>query len=118
MVKIVLIGVVAFLLVWANKIRIYLKWQKKKRRNDAPFFRWPSSVHSEPIQAARLQEARTQSFKIEYQDKEKGLARIQGESDPEMIWCHLGMCRCPEFKENHKPCKHIYKIAIEKGLIE
>lgn len=117
MVKIVLIFVLAFFLAWANKIRIYLKWEKKKKQNVAPFFRWPASVHRELIQAARLREARTESFKIEFQDEERGLARIQGEGDPEMIWCSLGLCRCSEFKENHKPCKHIYKIAIEKGLI-
>lgn len=57
-------------------------------------------------------------FFIQYQDKEKGLARIRGASDPAVYWCNLGMCQCEEFKKTHKPCKHIYKIALDKGLIK
>ncbi|WP_418885792.1 SWIM zinc finger family protein [Enterocloster bolteae] len=30
----------------------------------------------------------------------------------------MGICQCPEFKETHKPCKHIYRIALNKGLIQ
>lgn len=115
--KILFVALALFFCVWAWKIRIYLKWERKKKENVRLFYRWPASVHQEPIQARRLLAAGNENFKIKYQDEEKGLAQIQGENDSEMIWCNLGICRCAEFKENHKPCKHIYKIALEKGLI-
>lgn len=93
MVKAILIAAAVFVLIWLNKIRIYLKWEKKKRRNVAPFYRWPETVHKEPVQVRRIQAARSENFVIRYQDEEKGLAQIQGEGDPELIWCNLGMCR-------------------------
>ncbi len=74
-----------FFIVLAWKIRIYLKWERKKKENVQLFYRWPDSVHQEPVQAQRLLVARSENFKIKYQDEEKGLAQIQGENDPEMI---------------------------------
>lgn len=115
---IALIGGGAFALIWLNKIRIYLKWEKKKKEYEAPFFRWWKCVHDEPKQKELLRQAKEEKFLIQYQDKKKGLCRIKADSDPEIYWCNLGMCQCPEYKSTHKPCKHIYKIALEKGLIQ
>lgn len=117
-VFVILCAIALFLLVWANKIRIYLKWERQKKENLRPFYRWPASIHNELEQADRLRLAREEEFQIEYQDKKKGLARIQASSDPAVYWCNFGMCQCPDFKKRHKPCKHIYKIAIEQGLIK
>ena len=36
-VKIAIGAAVVFLAVWAWKIHIYLKWQKRKERDEAPF---------------------------------------------------------------------------------
>lgn len=116
--KIILVLIALFLLVWANKIRIYLKWEKKKKRNVAPFYRWPAAVHEEPGQKEKLRQARTEEFSIRFQDEVKGIAQIKAATDEKEIWCNLGMCQCAEYKADHKPCKHIYKIAITKGLIE
>lgn len=118
LVKYALIAGGVFLAVWANKIRIYMKWEKKKKHNVAPFYRWKESVHQEPDQKERIRQAREEKFIIQWQDKEKGLARIKFDGEESFVWCNLGMCQCAAFKEEHKPCKHIYKIAIEKGLIE
>ncbi|WP_024346542.1 SWIM zinc finger family protein [Lacrimispora indolis] len=106
-----------FILIWLNKIRIYLKQEKKKKKNDKPFYRWTLNVHSEPVQVARLEEARKGNFTINYVNEEKGICQIKEKSDPEVYFSSLGLCQCKDFKENRKPCKHIYKIAIEKGLI-
>ena len=38
--------------------------------------------------------------------------------DQEEVWCGLGMCQCGTFKADHLPCKHIYKLALIKGLIQ
>ena len=68
--KVIVGGVVVFLAVWAWKIHIYLKRQKRKER------------------------------------------------DQEEVWCGLGMCQCGTFKADHLPCKHIYKLALIRGMIE
>lgn len=48
--KVIVGGVVVFLAVWAWKIRIYLKRQKRKERDEAPFHRWADEVHQRPGQ--------------------------------------------------------------------
>ena len=53
-VKIAVGGVIAFLAVWAWKIHIYLKWQKRKERDEAPFHRWADEVHQRPGQKEKL----------------------------------------------------------------
>ncbi len=115
--KIIFVALVLFFGVWAWKIKIYLKWERKKKENVRLFYRWAESVHQEPAQIERRRQAAEESFSIKYQDEEKGLARIRADGDPAEYWCNLGICQCQEFKQTHKPCKHIYKIAIEKGLI-
>ena len=116
--KILIVALALFFGVWAWKIRIYLKWERKKKENVRPFYRWDESVHREPEQIERRRQASEESFSIQYQDEEKGLARIRDASDSAVYWCNLGMCQCEEFKKTHKPCKHIYKIALDKGLIK
>lgn len=114
---IVIIGFGAFALIWLNKIRIYLKRQKKRQEYEKPFLRWPASVHQEPEQKERLRQAKEENFSIQYENETKGLCRIRAASDSETFWCNPGMCQCPDYKRTHKPCKHIYKIALERGLL-
>lgn len=119
MVKILIAAVVIFLLVWANKIRIYLKWQKKAEAEKKPFYRWPESVHQEPAQIKRLRQAQTEEFQIESVGYAGGkICRMKAASDPDFCFSALGICQCEEFKKDHKPCKHIYKLALDKGLIQ
>ena len=115
--KIIIGAVAVFLAVWAWKIRIYLKWQKKAKANVAAFYRFPERIHQLPAQKEKLRQAKEESFIVHFQDEEKGLARIKAESDQEEVWCNLGMCQCATYKADHRPCKHIYKIALMKGLI-
>ena len=116
-VPVLAIAAGVFALIWANKIRIYLKWQKKRKHIVQPFYRWPAEVHQEPDQADRLRQAREEKFCIAYQDERKMFCRIKAASDPAEVWSSLGMCQCEDFRKRHKPCKHIYKIAIDQGLI-
>ena len=64
MIKIFVTAAVVFLLIWANKIRIYLKWQKKAEAEKKPFYRWPENVHHEPEQIKRIRQAQTEHFQI------------------------------------------------------
>ena len=117
--KILIAAFIIFLLIWANKIRIYLKWQKKAEAENKPFYRWPESVHQEPEQKRRLRQAETENFQVEAVGKNGGkICRMKAVSDPVFYFVALGICQCPEFKETHKPCKHIYRIALNKGLIQ
>ena len=117
--KILIAAFIIFLLIWANKIRIYLKWQKKAEADNKPFYRWPESVHLEPEQRTRLRQAQAENFQVEAVGKNGGkICRMKAASDPDFYFVALGICQCPEFKETHKPCKHIYRIALNKGLIQ
>ena len=117
--KILIAAFIIFLLIWANKIRIYLKWQKKAEADNKPFYRWPESVHQEPEQRKRLRQAQAENFQVEAVGKNGGkICRMKAASDPDFYFVALGICQCPEFKATHKPCKHIYRIALNKGLIQ
>ena len=117
--KILIAAFIIFLLIWANKIRIYLKWQKKAEADNKPFYRWPESVHQEPEQRKRLRQAQAENFQVEAVGKNgRKICRMKAASDPDFYFVALGICQCPEFKETHKPCKHIYRIALNKGLIQ
>ena len=116
--KFLFIDISLFFGIWAWKIHIYLKWERKKRENIRPFYRWDESIHQEPEQKKKICQAAEESFSIRYQDEEKGLAQIRSDTDQEEYWCNLAMCQCPEYKKTHKPCKHIYKIALEKELLK
>ena len=119
MLKILIAALIIFLLIWANKIRIYLKWQKKAEADNKPFYRWPESVRQEPEQRKRLRQAQAENFQVEAVGKNGGkICRMKAASDPDFYFVALGICQCPEFKETHKPCKHIYRIALNKGLIQ
>lgn len=119
MIKIFVTAAVVFLLIWANKIRIYLKWQKKAEAEKKPFYRWPESVHQEPEQIKRIRQAQAEHFQIESVGNAGGkICRMKAESDSDFCFVALGICQCEEFKKEHKPCKHIYKLALDKGLIQ
>ena len=119
MFKILIAALIIFLLIWANKIRIYLKWQKKAEAENKPFYRWPESVHQEPEQRKRLRQAQAENFQVEAVGKNgRKICRMKAASDPDFYFVALGICQCPEFKETHKPCKHVYRIALNKGLIQ
>ena len=117
--KILIAAFIIFLLIWANKIRIYLKWQKKAEADNKPFYRGPERARQEPEQRTRLRQAQAENFQVEAVGKNGGkICRMKAASDPDFYFVALGICQCPEFKETHKPCKHIYRIALNKGLIQ
>ena len=117
-VKIAIGAAVVFLAVWAWKIHIYLKWQKRKERDEAPFHRWADEVHKRPGQKEKLRQAKEEDISVHFESEKKCFARMKAPDDQEEVWCGLGMCQCGTFKADHLPCKHIYKSALIKGLIQ
>lgn len=116
--KVIAGGVVVFLAVWAWKIHIYLKRQKRKERDEAPFHRWADEVHQRPGQKEKLRQAKEEDISVHFESEKKCFARMKAPDDQEEVWCGLGMCQCGTFKADHLPCKHIYKLALIKGLIQ
>ena len=120
--SVLIIAAAVFILIWANKIRIYLKWQKKAEADNKPFYRWPESVHQEPEQRKRLRQAQAENFQVEAVGKNGGkICRMKAASDPGSHGRYetfLDNCPCGDFIQNRVPCKHIYRIALNKGLIQ
>lgn len=117
--SILFIAAILFIVVWLNKIRIYLKWQKKAEAEKKPFYRWSESVHQKPEQIKRIRQAQAEHFQIEPVGNAGGkICRMKSESDSDFCFVAFGICQCEEFKKEHKPCKHIYKLAMDKGLIQ
>lgn len=51
-------------------------------------------------------------------DKQRMRMRITGSYHPELIYnVRLEHCDCNDFKERHLPCKHIYRLALELGIV-
>lgn len=118
MMKFIIVAAIIFFLVWIWKIKVYLKRIRRQKETNWPFYRWDESIHNQPEQRKRLEIARNENCIFEPVGKRGTFYRIKYSSDPDFVNCAVGMCQCKEFKENHKPCKHIYKIAIENGLID
>lgn len=49
-----------------------------------------------------------------YKNTRYGLTKEPGKGYRTMTT--LENCNCPEFRKNHTPCKHMYKLADELGL--
>lgn len=51
-------------------------------------------------------------------DKQRMRMQITGSYHPEQIYnVYLSHCDCNDFKERHLPCKHIYRLALELGIV-
>ena len=84
---------------------------------------WNEDVHKEPSQCKSLEKAaKIESENILMLDTEKGTAIFYGGTDDgEDYNVTLSHCDCQDFMYNKKgqaPCKHIYRLAIECGLID
>lgn len=51
-------------------------------------------------------------------DKKRMKMWIKGSYHPERTYnVRLDRCDCMDFKERHLPCKHIYRLALELGIV-
>ena len=75
--KVIVGGVVVFLAVWAWKIHIYLKRQKRKERDEAPFHRWADEVHQRPGQKEKLHQAKEEDISVHFESEKKCFARMK-----------------------------------------
>lgn len=72
-------------------------------------------VHVEPDQQKRLASAKKAENTPLSIDKSKAVATFSGSHG--VYNTTLEMCSCGDFIRRRKPCKHIYRLAVECGLV-
>lgn len=78
---------------------------------------WDSSVHEQEAQISRQGRAMTYPFSFEVDEKARA-ARFSSTSDLPYYETTLCCCTCYDFQGRHLPCKHMYRLASELGIIE
>ena len=80
------------------------------------FGSWPESLHSEFEQVKRSEAGRKLKKKVVSFNPDAQTMVIAGSAaDP--YECDLQTCTCADFGIRHLPCKHIYCLADELGLL-
>lgn len=78
---------------------------------------WPSGIHSDFEQVKRIESGEKLKKKIVALDKEGQRIVIQG-SAAEPYQATLQECTCADFAIRQAPCKHMYCLAMELGLLD
>lgn len=78
---------------------------------------WPSGIHSDFEQVKRIEAGHKLKKKIVSFDSEAQRLVVSG-SAAEPYQCDLQSCTCADFAIRHLPCKHIYCLADELGLLD
>lgn len=78
---------------------------------------WDYSIHCDKAQIERQGRAFTYPFTITVHKKKK-TATCSSTSDMPYYTTTLSSCNCHDFQERKLPCKHIYRLAAELGVIE
>lgn len=80
------------------------------------FGKWDESIHNDLEQLKRIASANSLKPAQVQVNKEKQSAIIQGSgSTPYEIT--LNACTCFDFESRQLPCKHMYRLALELGLL-
>lgn len=78
---------------------------------------WDDSIHEDEKQIERQGWAMNYPFTFEI-NKENKCGKFSSTTLVPYYETHLDSCTCNDFIERQKPCKHIYRLAVELGLIE
>lgn len=80
---------------------------------------WPDELHIEYEQVQRIESAKEKKITkgILKLNKEVPYIVIQG-SGSEPYTATLRECNCFDFSSRQRPCKHIYRLAMELELLE
>lgn len=78
---------------------------------------WPEEMHSDFEQVKRIESAKKLKKDVVSINTEEGRVLVQGSAaDP--YKATLQECTCPDFAIRQAPCKHMYYLAGEMGLLE
>ena len=78
---------------------------------------WDASIHTDEAQISRQGWSMTYPFSFEI-NKTTKTARFSSTSDLPYYATSLSNCNCYDFQGRGLPCKHIYRLAVELGVIE
>lgn len=78
---------------------------------------WDMSIHEDQAQIARQGKALSYPFEFELNGNAE-TARFSSTSDLPYYETSLTKCTCYDFQERQLPCKHMYRLAVELGIIE
>lgn len=78
---------------------------------------WDSSIHSLPEQVKRRLNGEKIKADAITVNVEEQTAVVVG-SDPESYRVSLSECSCFDYASRELPCKHIYRLASELGMLE
>lgn len=80
------------------------------------FGKWDESIHNDLEQLKRIASANSLKSSQVQVNKENQSAIIQGSgSTPYEVT--LNICTCFDFESRQLPCKHMYRLALELGLL-
>ena len=78
---------------------------------------WSDKIHSDEFAQKRIESATKATLTPKQIDIENGLGSFIGSSKDEYK-TSLQSCTCIDFGRNKRPCKHIYRLAMECGLLQ
>lgn len=78
---------------------------------------WPEAIHSDFEQVKRIDAGLKLKKKVVSFDPDARTMSISG-SAAEPYCCDLKECNCSDFSFRQAPCKHMYCLADELGLLE
>ncbi len=78
---------------------------------------WDDSIHSDEAQIERQGRSMTYPFTFKVNKKAKN-AKFSSSSSLPYYLTTLSECNCGDFENRRLPCKHIYRLAVELGIIE
>lgn len=81
------------------------------------FGTWPEDIHTDFEQVKRIESGKKLKKKIISLDRAEQRIVIQG-SASEPYEATLDECQCADFAIRQAPCKHIYCLAMELGLLD
>ena len=82
-----------------------------------PWPDWDLSIHAEQAQIDRQGRSTTYPFSCDVNYETK-TAICSSTSDLPFYETSLSSCTCYDFQARHLPCKHIYALAAELGVVE
>ena len=80
------------------------------------FSTWDAEIHQAPDQRKRIASAKSSKTTPSSVDKERMSAVFPG-SGKKPYFTTLDSCSCGDFLRRQLPCKHIYRLAIELGVL-
>lgn len=105
---ILIIAIILFFLIYGQKMT------SSALKSNKIFVKFEDTIHDDSDQQIRMQRALQEDLTLKKMTENKFGGTIVGASGKSYS-VSLRNCTCPDYKERHLPCKHMYKFVIESG---